>query len=78
MYQGTTASILRMKEEFDVSVGCRQVGQESSCIFNYYFDHVLKVAACEIDKQFPDGWEIEFEYNTCHSVQTGNKEKQGN
>ena len=66
MYQGTTASILGMKEKFDVLVGCRQGGQESPCIFNYYFDYVLKVAACEIDKQFPEGWGIEFEFRIPH------------
>ena len=24
---------------------------------------MMKVAACEIDKQYPEGWGIEFEYN---------------
>ena len=43
--------------------GCKQGGQESPCIFNYYFDYLLKVAACEIAKQFTGGWELEFEYN---------------
>ena len=66
MYQGTTASILGMKENFQVLVGCRQGGQESPCIFNYYFDYVLKVAAFDIDKQFPEGWGIEFEFNISH------------
>ena len=41
-------------------------GQESPCIFTYYFDYVLKVAACETDKQFPDGWSIEFDFNIPH------------
>ena len=35
MYEGTTASILGMKERFQVLVGCRQGGQETPCIFNY-------------------------------------------
>ena len=26
----------------------------------------MKVAACEIDKQYPEGWGIEFEYNIPH------------
>ena len=38
MYQGTTASILGMKEKFEVLVGCRQGGQESPCISNYYVE----------------------------------------
>ena len=46
MYQGFTASIFTMKERFEVLVGCRQRGQESPGIFNYYFDYVLKVVAC--------------------------------
>ena len=29
----------------------------------YYFDYVLKIAAHEIDKAFPGGWGIDFEYN---------------
>lgn len=41
MYERATASILGMKEEFDVLVSCRQGGHESPCIFNYYFDYVL-------------------------------------
>ena len=43
MYEGTTASIKGMTAKFDVLVGCRQGGQESPCLFNYYFDYVLKV-----------------------------------
>ena len=67
MYKSTTASILGMKAKFEVLVGCRQGGQESPCLFNYYFDYVLKVASHEIDKQFPDGWGIQFKYNIPHS-----------
>ena len=52
-----------MKISFDVLVGCRQGGQESPILFNYYFDFVLKVAASEIDKAFPDGWGLEFPFN---------------
>ena len=63
MYEGTTASIAGMKSKFDVLIGCRQGGQESPCLFNYYFDYVLRIAATEIDKEFPNGWAIEFEYN---------------
>ena len=63
MYIGTTAVIQGMKKAFDVAVGCRQGGQESPCLFNFYFDFVLKVAAHEIDLMFPDGWGICFEYN---------------
>ena len=37
-----------------------------SRVTNYYFDYVLKVAACEIDKQFPDGWGIKFVFNIPH------------
>ena len=55
-----------MKERFELLVCCGQGGQESPCIFTYYFDYVLKVAACETDKQFPDGWSIEFDFNIPH------------
>ena len=66
MYEGTTASIKGMDTKFDVLVGCRQGGQESPCLFNYYLDFVLKVAADEIDKRFPDGWGIKFDYRISH------------
>ena len=56
MYQGTTASIKGMKSYFYVLIGCRQGGQESPCLFNYYFDFVLKVAVNQIDQIYPDGW----------------------
>ena len=56
----------RYGNTFDVLVGCRQGGQESPCLFNYYFDYVLKVAASEIDKQFPDGWGIKSRFNIPH------------
>ena len=55
-----------MTDTFDVLIGCCQGGQESPCLFNHYFDYVLKVVAYEIDKVFPDGWGIEFEYNIPH------------
>ena len=66
MYEDTTASIRGMTDTYDVLIGCRQGGQESPCLFNYYFDYVLKVVAYEINKVFPDGWGIEFEYNIPH------------
>lgn len=66
MYEGTTASIKGMAAKFDVLVGCRQGGQESPCLFNYYLDFVLKVAADEIDRRFPDGWGIQFDYRISH------------
>ena len=66
MYEGTTASIRGMEARFDVLVGCRQRGQESPCLFNYYLDFVLKVAANEIDKRFPGGWGVKFDYNIAH------------
>ena len=59
-----TNSLFRMKRIHRESWG-RQGGQESPCIFNYYFDYVLKVAACEIAKQHPVGWGID-EYNIPH------------
>lgn len=34
--------------------------------FNSYFDYVVRVAANEIDKEFPNGWGIEFDYNIFH------------
>ena len=77
MYQGTTASILGMKENFDVLIGCRQGGQESPCIFNYYFDYVLKVATCEIDKHFPDGWRIEFNFDKPYLCSNREQRKAG-
>ena len=66
MYVGTTASIKGLKASFDVLVGCTQGGQESPVLFNYYFDFVLKVAALEIDKAYPDGWGLEFPFSTPH------------
>ena len=38
MYAGTTASIRGMRSTFDILIGCRQGGQESPCLFKYYFD----------------------------------------
>ena len=61
MYKKTTASIKGMKTTFEVLIGCRQGGQESPVLFNYYFDFVLKIAALEIDKAFPDGWGLKFD-----------------
>jgi hypothetical protein len=58
LYENTTASIKGMQSEFDVHVGCRQGGQESPVLFNWYFDFVLKIAANAIDVAFPDGWGI--------------------
>ena len=55
-----------MTSKFETEVGCRQGGQESPCLFNYYFDFVLKIAAKEIDQVFPDGWGIDLEYNIPH------------
>ena len=68
MYEATPASIKGTKAKFDVLIGCRQGGQESPCIFNYYFNYVLKVAAMEIDKAFPNGWGLQFEYNIPHTT----------
>ena len=68
MYKNTTASIRGMKSTFDVLIGCRQGGQESPVLFNYYFDFVLKIAAWEIDRAFPNGWGLEFNFtipNQC-------------
>ena len=66
-----------MKENFDVLIGCRQGGQESPCIFNYFFDYVLKVAACEIDKHFPDGWGIEFNFDIPYFCSNKEQKKAG-
>ena len=66
MYEGTTASIRGMRAKFEILVGCRQGGQESPCLFNYYFDYVLRVAAHEIDKAYPEGWGISFDFEIPH------------
>ena len=66
-----------MKSYFDVLIGCRQGEQESPCLFNYYFDYVLRVAATEIDKEFPNGWGIEFEYNGSHLSSNREQLKEG-
>ena len=66
MYKGTTASIKGTKAIFDILTGCRQGGQESPCLFNLYFDYVLKIAAHEIDKIYSDGWGIQYDYNIPH------------
>ena len=67
-----------MEERFEVLVGRRQGGQESPCTLHYYyFDNVLKVAACEIDKQFPNGWGTEFEFNIPHFCTNREERKNG-
>ena len=76
MYENTTASIRGTEAKFDILIGCRQGGQESPCIFNYYFDYVLKIAAHEIDKAFPSGWGIDFEYNIPYLC--SNREQRNN
>ena len=68
MYDGTTASIKGLKARFAVLVGCRQGGQESPVLFNYYFDFVLTVAAMEIDRAFPDGWGLEFPFSIVYQM----------
>ena len=62
LYDGTTAYIAGTKTHFDLLVGCRQGGLESPTLFNYYFDFVLKVCAEEIDRKFPNGWGLSFDY----------------
>ena len=65
------------KAKFDVLVGCRQGGQESPCLFNYYFGYVLKIAAHDIDKEFPDGWGIDMEYNIPHTCTNRSQRQNG-
>ena len=65
------------KAKFDVLVGCRQGSQESPCIFNYYFDYVLKIAAHDIAKEFPDGWGIDMEYNIPHTCTNRSQQQNG-
>ena len=62
LYDGTTAYISGTKTYFEILVGCRQGGLESPTLFNYYFDFVLKVCAEEIDRKFPNGWGLSFDY----------------
>ena len=62
LYDGTTAYIAGTKTHFNLLVGCRQGGLESPTLFNYYFDFVLKVCAEEIDRKFPNGWGLSFDY----------------
>ena len=62
LYDGTKAYISGTKTTFDILVGCRQGGLESPTLFNYYFDFVLKVCSEEIDRKFPDGWGLSFDY----------------
>ena len=78
MYEGTTASVKGSKAVFDILVGCRQGGQESPCLFNnYYFDYVLSIAANEIDKKFPEGWGINFEFNIPHTCTNRQQRQRG-
>ena len=77
MYEGTTASIRGMNSKFDVDVGCRQGGQESPVLFNYYFDFVLKVAADAIDQAFPEGWGITMDYNIPHMCTNREQRREG-
>ena len=72
IYDHTTAYISGTKAKFDILIGCRQGGLESPTCFNYYFDFVLKVCGNEIDKHFPDGWGVLFEFripNECTNRQ---------
>ena len=62
LYDGTKAYIAGTKTNFDILIGCRQGGLESPTLFNYYFDFVLKVCAEEIDRRYPEGWGLSFEY----------------
>ena len=41
-------------------MSARWIGKPT--LFNYYFDLVLKICAEEIDRRYPDGWGIPFEY----------------
>ena len=72
IYEHTTAYISGTKAKFDILIGCRQGGLESPTGFNYYLDFVLKVCANEIDKHFPDGWGVPFDFripNECTNRQ---------
>gem|GEM_PF-4889121 len=66
-----------MQSKFDIHVGCRQGGQESPVLFNWYFDFVLKIAANAIDAAFPDGWGISIDYNIPHTCTNRNQRTQG-
>ena len=77
LYKNPTASILDMKYKFEVLAGCRQEGHESPCLLNYYFDYMLKVAANEIDHEFPEGWGINFKYNISHTCTNREQRKSG-
>ena len=48
---------------------------ESPTLFNYYFDFVLKVCAKEINKKFPDGWGLNFDYRI--PTQCTNRQQRG-
>ena len=49
----------------------------SSCLFNYYFDFVLKVASHEIDAVFPNGWGIPFDFNIPHYCSNREQRQKG-
>ena len=72
LYDGTTAFISGTKTHFDILVGCWQGGLESLTLFNYYFDFVLKICSEEIDRKFPDGWGLSFDYRISGSAPIGN------
>ena len=68
MYEGTNGVVKGSESSFDILAGTRQGGIESPTCFNYYFDFVLKIAAKEIDKKYPDGWGIRYDFripNCC-------------
>ena len=68
LYDGTTACVSGTKVKFDILSGCRQGGLESPTLFNFYFDFVLKVCSEAIDRKYPGGWGISFDYripNEC-------------
>ena len=68
LYDGTTAYVSGTKVKFDILSGCRQGGLESPTLFNFYFDFVLKVCSEAIDRKYPGGWGVSFDYripNEC-------------
>ena len=62
MYRNTTARMADSDVSFTVTGGTRQGGIDSPPAFIYYLDFVLKIVAEEINKEFPEGVGIEYEY----------------
>ena len=70
MYENTTACIRGTEAKFDILIGCRQGGQESPCIFNYYFDSFAPSLFFLFIKNIAWIWKSRRKKDSCRNVQS--------